>query len=362
MGRHRPCLDAEGVTGGQPALLDDVAARLGKPMTSPAAKMCGTVVQNVSSTFSRPRSSARRPAAPRISRSVADTRPAENSTTSADDPFAGFEQQHAPRRRARLHRDRGHRLAQPERDVATAHLVEQLVHDLTVEEFQRPVAALDEGHGHAERGEHRGVLDTDHPGAHHGQRARQLLHRGHVVTGEDDLAVGGDAGGRGRTGADGDDDAGRAHRVGAVADDLQAVRIDERGFALEQGDVVALQLVFDDRRARASSTSSTRSNSCAAVGRPSVRIRRRGSRTPPVPVRKMTASRSVLLGIVPVSTHTPPTQRRLLDHRDPLAELGGLHGGPLAGRPTADDRSGRSRTFRSPDAPFLSDSRSWAAA
>ncbi len=51
-------------------------------MTSPAAKMCGTVVQNVSSTFSRPRSSARRPAAPRFSRSVADTRPAENSTTS----------------------------------------------------------------------------------------------------------------------------------------------------------------------------------------------------------------------------------------------------------------------------------------
>ena len=49
-----------------------------------------------------------------------------------------------------------------------------------------------------------------------------------------------------------------------------------------------------------------------------------------------TASRSVLLGMVPVSMQTPPTAAALLDDRGALAELGRLHGGALPGRAAAD--------------------------
>ena len=189
-------------------------------MTSPAAKMCGTVVQYVSSTFSRPRSSTSRPAAPRLRRSVARHASGREQDHVGHDALAGLQQQHGPRGRARLHRDRGHRLTQPEGDVAAAHLVQQLVHDLAVEELQRPFTALDQGHRHAERGEHRRVLDADHAGAHHRQTARQLLDPDDVVARDDDLAVGGDAGRRGRAGANGDEDAGGGHRLGAIAGDM----------------------------------------------------------------------------------------------------------------------------------------------
>ncbi len=56
-----------------------------------------------------------------------------------------------------------------------AHLVEQLVHDLAVEELERPLASLDERHRDTERGEDRGVLDPDHARAHDRQGPGKLL-------------------------------------------------------------------------------------------------------------------------------------------------------------------------------------------
>ena len=53
-------------------------------------------------------------------------------------------------------------------------------------------------------------------------------------------------------------------------------------------------------------------------------------------VTPSTASRNVLLGIVPVSTHTPPTMRPFSTIGRPVAELGGLHGGALAGRAASE--------------------------
>ena len=51
--------------------------------------------------------------------------------------------------------------------------------------------------------------------------------------------------------------------------------------------------------------------------------------------KEMTASRNVLLGMVPVSTQTPPTCAAL-DQRHAPAELGGLHRATLPGRAAAD--------------------------
>ena len=216
-------------------------------MTSPAAKMCGTVVQNVSSTFSRPRSSTPRPAAPRLRRSVAATRPAENRTTSGTMRLP--DSSNSTARGVGFDSTAIDATASPSRNV-TLRLRIWCRSSSTISRSRnssgRSRRSISVTATPSEANIER-VLDADHAGADHRQRARQLLHPGDVVARDDDLAVGGDAGWGGRTRADGDDDAARAHRVGAVTDDLQAVRIDEGGFALEQGDVVALELVLDDR-------------------------------------------------------------------------------------------------------------------
>ena len=82
-------------------------------------------------------------------------------------------------------------------------------------------------------------------------------------------------------------------------------------------------------------TGSTPAKSCAQDGRASSRAHGSRSPLPAMPEYMTTASRRVLLGMVPVSMHTPPTQRRF---STTAARLPGrrLHGRPLAGRPGAD--------------------------
>ena len=115
-------------------------------------------------------------------------RPAENSTMSAtirlpDSRWISARRGAAPP--AIVERERLDRLAQAERDVAVAHLVDQLVDDLAVEELERPLAPLDDGDLDAERGEDRRVLDADHAGADDGQRPRQAR-QSHDVVGRED--------------------------------------------------------------------------------------------------------------------------------------------------------------------------------
>jgi hypothetical protein len=59
-----------------------VEARAGKPITSPTAKMCGTLVWNPLSTVISPRSPVVTPAAASFSRSTLLSRPAATSTVS----------------------------------------------------------------------------------------------------------------------------------------------------------------------------------------------------------------------------------------------------------------------------------------
>ena len=189
-----------------------------------------------------------------------------------DDALARLEVQHRLARRLRRPPSTDS-TASPKRKVTLrlAHLVDQLVDDLAVEELERPLAPLDQRHGDAERGEHRRVLDADHAGADHGERARQLLQPHDVVGVEDDLAVGLDAGRGRRVRADRDHDVRRGDlrasppRSGSTS----GVGIDERRLAAQHVDVVAAELVLDDLDLAGDHACRRRRRAAAQVGRAS---------------------------------------------------------------------------------------------
>ena len=218
-------LDAEGVAGGQPALLASTWRR-GSDSRSRrrprrcAAPSCGTSRRPSAVRARRRAGRRRRGSAGRC----ADTRPAENSTTSVTIRLPDSSSSTARGVGLDSTAMRGHRLAQPERDVATAHLVEQLVHDLAVEELQRPLAALDQRHRRR-----RARRTSTRTRCRSRPAPTTASVRGSFFSAVTSSLVrttspsAGTPGGRGRARADGDDDAGRADRRAVrVADDLQA--------------------------------------------------------------------------------------------------------------------------------------------
>jgi hypothetical protein len=142
----------------------------------------------------------------------------------------------------------GHGLAEPERHGQVAQVVLERLDHFQVAELQHPVALLDHGDLGAQCGEHRGVLDADHPGPgyHHGPRhPLQVLDAVRVDHGP---LVERHAGRPGRPGAGGDDDvrrAGRPDPAGAVVD-LQRFRAGEPAHAGQDRDPVAGELAADD--------------------------------------------------------------------------------------------------------------------
>ena len=64
-------------------------------------------------------------------------------------------------------------LAEAEGGSFAPHLVDQFIHDLSIEELQGPVSTVDDGDLGAEIGEHRGVFDADHASTDHSQRPGQ---------------------------------------------------------------------------------------------------------------------------------------------------------------------------------------------
>src|SRR5262249_28621139 len=152
-----------------------------------------------------------------------------------------------PPRRTVRDVDRLDRLAQAKRHVAMPHLVDELLDDLSVQELERTLPLLDERDGNAERREHRGVLDSDNTAAYYGHGPGNLLEVDHVVAGDDDLAVGGDAGRGRRPRPDGDDDVlGRDSSPAVALAHLEGVRVGERGLPPDDRDVIAAQLSLDD--------------------------------------------------------------------------------------------------------------------
>ena len=146
---------------------------------------------------SRPRLSASSPAGSRPSSSVTPWRPAEYITVSAGDPLAGDQ----GRDRAARPLDRDVATSSPNRkDTAVVAQVElQRLDDLRVAELQHLRSRFSTTvTRRAERGEHRGVLDADHPGADHDQRGRDLLQLEDPVGVEHPRVVEGDLGRPGR--------------------------------------------------------------------------------------------------------------------------------------------------------------------
>jgi hypothetical protein len=68
------------------------------------------------------------------------------------------------------------RLAEAERHLEITQLVLECFHDLQVAEVQHAFPAFDDGDLRSEGGEHRGVLDPDHPGADDHHRRRDPVH------------------------------------------------------------------------------------------------------------------------------------------------------------------------------------------
>ena len=137
-----------------------VAARLGKPMTSPAAKIVRDVVRYSSSTSSRPRLSAARPAAARSS-VVGRPLPAGRVQHHVGgDPLAALEQHHACRCSLRSTAD----TVSPNRNTTprSRRLVLQRLDDLVVAELEQAVPRSTTVTRVPQCGEHRRVLDPDH--------------------------------------------------------------------------------------------------------------------------------------------------------------------------------------------------------
>ena len=221
-------------------------------MTSPAAKMWLTEVRYASSTFSRPRSSGSRPAACEIQvPGRADAARGEEHDV-ADEVLARGEVDQALAVRVPGDLDLRDGVAAAEHDVALPHLVDQLVDDFLVEELERPRPLIDHRHLHAERGEHRRVLDADHAGADDDHRPRQLVEAEDRVGGRDGLAVDLHAGRLAGHGADGDQDVGGRQAARARRRlDAQRVRVFEGGAAVHEAHVVARHHVVHHVRPRA---------------------------------------------------------------------------------------------------------------
>ncbi len=148
--------------------------------------------------------------------------------------------------------DADHLLAEAEGHVALAQQEPQRDADVAVDERQQPVARVDERHPDAHRGEHRGVLDADHPAADDRHRlAGGVVEAEHAVGVDHPAVVEVDALGARRVGADRDHDllGGDVH-LGAVlvaAGDVDRVRVLERRGADQQADAVAAELLAHDR-------------------------------------------------------------------------------------------------------------------
>ncbi len=208
--------------------------------------MCGTAVCKVfGSTVMRPRWSVERPAASRFSLSVEPTRPAAKSSISLATVAAVVEPaRHAPPL-GRL--DAGDRRAEPQRHVAVAQIVGELLDQLAIDEVEEGRARLDQRHGDVEGAEDRRIFDADHPGPDDGHAARQARQVDDLVRIEDRRAVERHVIGAERVRAAGDEgELGSVDvRFAVLARHLDAVRPDVAGLAARRLHGVAAELVFE---------------------------------------------------------------------------------------------------------------------
>ena len=79
--------------------------------------------------------------------------------------------------------------AESKGDVPIAHLVDQLIDDFPVQEFQHTRAFINKCDLHAQGGEHRRILDADNTSSHYHHTARQPCELHDPIAGDHDIAV-----------------------------------------------------------------------------------------------------------------------------------------------------------------------------
>ena len=234
--------------------------------------------------------------------------------------------------------DRGHGGAEPQRDVAVAQIVDELVDQFLVDEVEEGRARLDQGHGDIERAEDRRIFDPDDACPDHGQAARQFWQIDDLVAVEHVDAVERHIIGAERTGAAGDQDVGRRDepRFAAFGRDLDAVRGHEPGLAARGLDRVSAELVlqnFDfvvERLVQAGDE----------IGRRDVLLDPVGAavKAALAPARQVEHGFAQRLGRDgPGMDRYAADPAALFDHQHRAVELCPLHGGAPSGRAAADD-------------------------
>jgi hypothetical protein len=196
----------------------------------------------------------------------------------------------------------------------------------------------DQRHAHPERGEHAGVLEPDHAGPDHRERAGEAVQDHRVVAGEDAPAVEGDVRVPRRGGPRGDDDVAPGQGLASVAPRLvhdDRVRVEERAVAGVEVHAVAHELVAHHVDLVAHDVVGAE----AQVLDADVLLDRvRGSVEPALAVAAE-GHRRLAQGLRrdrPGGDAHPADGLGALDHGDPRAELGGLDRRALAARARSD--------------------------
>ena len=142
--------------------------------------------------------------------------------------------------------DRRHGGAEPQRDVAVAEIMHELLDQLLVDEVEESRTRLDQRHGDVERAENRRIFDADDAGPDDREAARQLLQIDDLVAVEDIDAVEGHIVGPERTRAAGDQHIRRRMhaRFAAIARDLDLMGADETRLAPPRPDGVPAELML----------------------------------------------------------------------------------------------------------------------
>ena len=335
--RRRGRLEAEGVAGGDAALLHRGGGEAGK-----ADDVTGGVDVRHRG-LERLRLDADAPAM--IDR---EARRLQVQPVGGADP-AGGEEQHVGLHRAPVRQpadrplvgaelDGGDGGAEAQPDIAVAQLVDELLDQLLVDEVEEAVARLDQRHRHVERREDRGVFDADDPGADDGEAARQLRQVDDLVAVEHRAAVEGHIVRPEGPRADGDEDvlAGVGVDVAVLLGDLDGVRIEEAGLAARGLHAVAGELVLQHLDLVVERLVQARHQ----VGGADVLLHPVGAAVEAAlaPAGEVEHGLAQRLGRDGAGVDGDPADAAaLLDDQNGPADLGGLHGGAAPGGAAADD-------------------------
>src|SRR6185503_18434657 len=133
-----------------------------------------------------------------------------------------------------------HFLAEPHGYPGVAQMIAERFNNLAIRKFEQAVTFFNQGHPHAENGEHAGVFNAHDTSTYHDQGMRQRGQAEYLVAVDDGSAVDRHLRGCRGLGADGDDDAiglKRGFRLRPL--DAYLMRTEKTGNAVNHVDAIA---------------------------------------------------------------------------------------------------------------------------